>query len=86
MPSGASPAMLPKTTVNITVVRNGWIIAHAGPSTVCLYCAVKLRLTNRKIKSLYASSSPKCRSNQPFFGRMTVVNFSSINDLRVYIR
>ena len=36
MPSVGRPAMLPNTTVKISVFKSGWMMTQAGPRIVCL--------------------------------------------------
>ena len=36
MPSEGIFASLPKNRLKTTIVKNGWMIAQAAPSTVCL--------------------------------------------------
>ena len=37
IPSDGIFASLPKNSEKTTIVKNGWMIAHAAPSAVCLY-------------------------------------------------
>jgi hypothetical protein len=40
-------ASFPKKRLKTTIVKNGWMIAHAAPSAVCLYRTFTSRQTRK---------------------------------------
>ena len=74
MPSVGSPAILPNTTVKITVVRSGCSRIHIGPRIVWRYMIVKFRFTISHTRSRYCQMLLKSIANQLRLGRITVVH------------
>src|SRR5215831_6838895 len=70
-PSEGTRAGRPKNRLNTTIVRTGWMIAHATPNAVWRYRTLMSRHVRKYISSRYSHSSRSWSDTQPLDGRMT---------------
>src|SRR5258706_2944591 len=78
-PSDGSFAIRPKTTVKMTIVKNGRMNAHKTPIEVCLYRTTMSRQARYPSSSRYSQTSARSSCASPRRGLMTVCKGREFN-------
>src|SRR5687767_7244790 len=71
-PSDGIRASRPKNRLNTTMVKKGWIMAHAAPSAVCLYLTLMSRHVRKYTSSRYCHNSRRRSDTHPVGGAISM--------------